>query len=165
MNNITGAYIAVRCTTVFIIRELPFPISTIHPPPPISHPSPSTPHSPLLTLHSSPSTPHSPLLTLHSSPSSPHPPPITLTFITVHSSPSTHCPPFPLQTIITYPSCSFPTNLLSVPSCSSSDCPWCEIKRTHASYQFVKTHFDSKKKEKWEAGFGVKARSEPRNIV
>jgi TatD DNase family protein len=29
----------------------------------------------------------------------------------------------------------------------------------------VKTHFDSKKKEKWEAGFGVKARSEPRNIV
>lgn len=31
-----------------------------------------------------------------------------------------------------------------------TDAPWCEIKRTHHSYQFVKTHFNSLKKEKYD---------------
>ena len=47
----------------------------------------------------------------------------------------------------------------------NADCPWCEIRSTHASYQHVKTHFEAKKKERWEPGCSVKSRNEPRNIL
>src|SRR2546422_7082557 len=32
------------------------------------------------------------------------------------------------------------------------DCPWCEIKPTHASAKHIKTTFQSRKKEKFENG-------------
>ncbi|XP_011407800.2 PREDICTED: putative deoxyribonuclease TATDN1 isoform X2 [Amphimedon queenslandica] len=46
-----------------------------------------------------------------------------------------------------------------------TDAPWCEIRPSHSSHQFVKTHFPSKKKERWEEGESVKSRNEPRNII
>ena len=46
-----------------------------------------------------------------------------------------------------------------------SDCPWCEIKTSHASLKYVQTKFDSVKKEKWSEGKLVKGRNEPANIV
>ncbi|CAK4148931.1 unnamed protein product [Aphanomyces euteiches] len=42
-----------------------------------------------------------------------------------------------------------------------TDAPWCDIRPTHASYAHVKTHFDTKKPEKFAAGVGVKGRNEP----
>ncbi|KAI9032069.1 putative deoxyribonuclease TATDN1-like protein [Hyaloraphidium curvatum] len=45
-----------------------------------------------------------------------------------------------------------------------SDAPWCDIRRTHASWPFVADEVakaDAKKKEKWEAGRMVKERNEP----
>ncbi len=45
------------------------------------------------------------------------------------------------------------------------DAPWCDIRQTHASYKMVKSHFTSKKKEKWEVGCSVKSRNEPQNIM
>jgi TatD DNase family protein len=46
-----------------------------------------------------------------------------------------------------------------------TDCPYCEIKRTHASYTFVQTHFQTKPEKKFEAGVMVKGRCEPCMIV
>jgi TatD DNase family protein len=46
-----------------------------------------------------------------------------------------------------------------------TDSPWCEIRSTHASYPYVKTRFDCKKKERWESGIGVKGRNEPRDMI
>lgn len=45
------------------------------------------------------------------------------------------------------------------------DAPWCEIKGTHASGKYVKTAFQSKKKEKFEMGLHVKGRNEPANLI
>lgn len=45
-----------------------------------------------------------------------------------------------------------------------TDCPWCDIKPTHPSYPYVKTKFDSVKKEKYKEGFMVKGRNEPSTI-
>ena len=45
-----------------------------------------------------------------------------------------------------------------------TDAPWCGVKRTHPSYQYVQTHIPAegiKKKEKWQKGFLVKDRNEP----
>ncbi|XP_003738865.1 putative deoxyribonuclease TATDN1 [Galendromus occidentalis] len=46
-----------------------------------------------------------------------------------------------------------------------TDCPYCDIKPTHASYKHVKTFFESKKKERFEETKQVKGRNEPQNIV
>ena len=47
-----------------------------------------------------------------------------------------------------------------------SDAPWCDIRRTHASFSFVAKEmgqplFNGIKKEKWEMGRAVKERNEP----
>ncbi|GAB6025960.1 hypothetical protein CHUAL_011929 [Chamberlinius hualienensis] len=46
-----------------------------------------------------------------------------------------------------------------------TDSPWCEIKSSHASYKFITTTFQSKKKEKWSDDCQVKGRNEPANLV
>uniref|UniRef100_A0A183A9C1 Deoxyribonuclease TATDN1 n=1 Tax=Echinostoma caproni TaxID=27848 RepID=A0A183A9C1_9TREM len=46
-----------------------------------------------------------------------------------------------------------------------TDAPWCEIRPTHASYTYVKTHFPTRKAERWEPGCMIKGRNEPANIV
>eukprot|EP00980_Cylindrotheca_fusiformis_P000806 scaffold197_cov129-Cylindrotheca_fusiformis.AAC.3 len=46
-----------------------------------------------------------------------------------------------------------------------TDCPYCDIKATHASFEFVKTKFDSKTYKKFELGKMVKGRNEPCQIV
>lgn len=46
-----------------------------------------------------------------------------------------------------------------------TDCPYCDVKRTHAGYHHVQTYFESKPEKKYEAGKQVKGRNEPCNIV
>lgn len=46
-----------------------------------------------------------------------------------------------------------------------TDCPYCEIKATHASSKYVLTKLESVKKEKWSPEKMVKGRNEPVNIV
>ncbi|XP_077545021.1 deoxyribonuclease TATDN1-like [Haemaphysalis longicornis] len=46
-----------------------------------------------------------------------------------------------------------------------TDCPWCEIRPTHAGAKLIRTSFPAKKKERFEAGFMVKGRNEPANLV
>jgi len=47
-----------------------------------------------------------------------------------------------------------------------TDCPWCEIKATHAGYSMLETFFPTKKDpKKWAEGHTVKGRSEPCHIV
>ncbi|XP_043251876.1 putative deoxyribonuclease TATDN1 isoform X2 [Colletes gigas] len=46
-----------------------------------------------------------------------------------------------------------------------TDCPWCEIRPTHASAKDVITNFPSVKKEKWQPDRMVKGRNEPCTIV
>lgn len=46
-----------------------------------------------------------------------------------------------------------------------TDCPWCEIRPTHAFAKDVITHFPSVKKEKWQLDCMVKGRNEPCTIV
>eukprot|EP00736_Rhodelphis_marinus_P002355 Rmarinus@m.18849 len=47
-----------------------------------------------------------------------------------------------------------------------TDCPWCEIRPSHASSQYVRTKFEpAKKKDKFERGCFVKNRIEPLHIV
>ncbi|XP_017885140.1 putative deoxyribonuclease TATDN1 isoform X2 [Ceratina calcarata] len=69
--------------------------------------------------------------------------------------------------------CSLKTeeNLFSVTTIPSdrlmieTDCPWCEIRPTHASAKDVITNFPSVKKEKWQPDKMVKGRNEPCTIV
>lgn len=46
-----------------------------------------------------------------------------------------------------------------------TDCPWCEIRPSHASAKDVITNFTSVKKEKWQPDRMVKGRNEPCTIV
>ena len=46
-----------------------------------------------------------------------------------------------------------------------TDCPYCDVKRTHAGYEHVKTHFESRPEKKFQEGFQVKGRNEPCNII
>ncbi|XP_076763485.1 deoxyribonuclease TATDN1 [Xylocopa sonorina] len=69
--------------------------------------------------------------------------------------------------------CSLKTeeNLFSVTTIPSdrlmieTDCPWCEIRPTHASAKDIITNFPSVKKEKWQPDKMVKGRNEPCTIV
>lgn len=49
--------------------------------------------------------------------------------------------------------------------CLLLDSPWCEIKPSHASYQYVQTKFASRKKEKHDLQSLVKGRNEPCNLI
>ncbi len=46
-----------------------------------------------------------------------------------------------------------------------TDCPWCDIRQTHAGSGFVKTKFDTKTEKKYKQGCCVKGRYEPCHIV
>lgn len=46
-----------------------------------------------------------------------------------------------------------------------TDCPWCEIRPTHAAAKDVITNFPTVKKEKWQIDKLVKGRNEPCTIV
>lgn len=46
-----------------------------------------------------------------------------------------------------------------------TDCPWCDIRPTHASFVHVKTKFPTKPEKKWQDGYCVKSRTEPCHIL
>ncbi|KAF7279689.1 hypothetical protein GWI33_006849 [Rhynchophorus ferrugineus] len=47
-----------------------------------------------------------------------------------------------------------------------TDCPWCEIRPTHAGYKYIseENKFPTVKKEKWKPDHMIKSRNEPMNI-
>lgn len=58
--------------------------------------------------------------------------------------------------------------MLSIPSewlLIETDCPWCDVKQSHASAKYVKTRLPEVKKEKWDEDILVKGRNEPVKII
>jgi len=49
--------------------------------------------------------------------------------------------------------------------CIETDCPYCDIRRTHASFPHVQTTFPSKKKERHDPTATVKGRNEPAGLI
>ena len=45
-----------------------------------------------------------------------------------------------------------------------TDCPWCEVRPSHAGHKFVKTRAEAVDKKKWREGVVVKGRNEPHNM-
>ena len=48
-----------------------------------------------------------------------------------------------------------------------TDCPWCEVRPSHAGHKLIKTRSDqwpAVDKKKWREGVTVKGRNEPHNI-
>ena len=48
-----------------------------------------------------------------------------------------------------------------------TDCPWCDIRPSHAGHKLIKTKFNqypAVDKKKWKEGCVVKGRNEPHNI-
>ena len=49
---------------------------------------------------------------------------------------------------------------------AESDCPWCGVRKTHASYPLVKTFLERcNVKKRYEEGKMVKERSEPADLI
>lgn len=46
-----------------------------------------------------------------------------------------------------------------------TDCPYCEVRSTHAGYSWVQTKFEAKAEKKYEEGFCVKNRQEPCHVI
>jgi len=46
-----------------------------------------------------------------------------------------------------------------------TDCPWCDIRATHAGAEYVQTKFETKTEKKYQEGCCVKGRYEPCHIV
>jgi TatD DNase family protein len=46
-----------------------------------------------------------------------------------------------------------------------TDCPWCDIRPTHAGWEYVQTKFDVKTEKKYQKDYCVKGRNEPCHIV
>lgn len=46
-----------------------------------------------------------------------------------------------------------------------TDCPYCEVRKTHPGYQHIQTHFEAKAEKKFERGLTVKSRVEPCQII
>ena len=56
---------------------------------------------------------------------------------------------------------SLPLNRLLL----ETDCPWCDIRATHAGFDHVKTKYPTKPEKKYEKGSCVKGRYEPCHII
>ena len=46
-----------------------------------------------------------------------------------------------------------------------TDCPYCEVRKTHPGYSYIKTHWEGKAEKKFERGKTVKSRQEPCHVV
>lgn len=56
---------------------------------------------------------------------------------------------------------AIPDHLLLI----ETDAPWCGIKKTHPSYQYITSTFETVKKEKYKSGFMIKDRNEPCTLI
>ena len=46
-----------------------------------------------------------------------------------------------------------------------TDCPWCEVKASHAGHKLIKSRMPCIKKETWRGELAVKGRNEPAALV
>jgi TatD DNase family protein len=46
-----------------------------------------------------------------------------------------------------------------------TDCPYCEIRKSSPAYQYIRTHFQYKPKEKYNPDFLIRGRNEPCTIM
>lgn len=56
---------------------------------------------------------------------------------------------------------SIPTEFLMI----ETDCPWCEVRTSHAGHKYIKTRMPCSKKENWNEDILVKGRNEPAAIM